>query len=96
MSWSVTKTITPNELPTDEMPGDLEEAVKGQNPAGIDAATDAWGAVIGLLRTGNLGTPDKQYFVSMSGHGNPGHEPTPGWANDEVRITIQQAPPTPV
>lgn len=35
-------------------------------------------------------TPEIGFRVSMSGHANPGHKPTNGYANDCVNLSISQ------
>ncbi|NUO58983.1 MAG: hypothetical protein HOV78_20165 [Hamadaea sp.] len=52
----------------------------------IDAAAAAAAA---LLTSGTLG--EGPWFVSLSGHANPGHKPTPGWSNDAITIHVSQA-----
>ena len=41
-----------------------------------------------LLDTGIVG--DADCVITISGHANPGHEPTNGRPNDRVSISIQQ------
>ncbi len=53
-------------------------------------------AAIGLFESGCVGPTDRGYYTaSLSGHSNPGHAKTPGWANDMVGCYVNQAdPPT--
>lgn len=48
-------------------------------------------AIERIIESGAVGSPAGQYRVSLSGHANPSHVPTPGWANDFLNITITQA-----
>lgn len=43
-----------------------------------------------LIDSGVFGDPKGEFNVHISGHGNPGHVPAVGWANDFVSITITQ------
>lgn len=45
-------------------------------------------AVRDLVDSGAFG--EGEFSVSLSGHGNPNHEKTPGWANDFISITVTQ------
>lgn len=48
-------------------------------------------AVVGLIEAGVVGDKSAQdFFVSVSGHTNPGRVPTHGMANDSVNISITQ------
>lgn len=47
-------------------------------------------AVDAIITSMCVGRTDKKISVSLSGHANPNHEPTPGWANDMVSISIVQ------
>jgi hypothetical protein len=56
----------------------------------FDAACTAADIVI---NSGSIGDSAKDFSISLSGHSNPNHEPTPGWANDCVTINIYQTAP---
>lgn len=43
-----------------------------------------------VLINGAVGSPNKTYMLTLSGHGNPNHEPVNGWSNDFVSITVTQ------
>ena len=43
-----------------------------------------------MIESGALGDPNGQYKFTMSGHGNPNHEKTPGWSNDCLTIGVYQ------
>lgn len=36
--------------------------------------------------------PTGYVTVTLAGHANPGHQPTQGWANDYVSVSVTQAP----
>ena len=77
---------------------ELAQAIDDATPVGLSEATvesvaAAKAAVLGLVDSGVLGSGE--VYVSVSGHANPEHKPTPGWANDFVSLTITQATPKP-
>lgn len=43
-----------------------------------------------IIESGCVGDPDGIYRVALSGHGNPSHEPTPGWSNDFIGVSVYQ------
>lgn len=47
-------------------------------------------AAVAIMASGAVGGEGKDFVVSLSGHGNPGHEPTRGWANDCVTVNVSQ------
>jgi len=48
-------------------------------------------AFANVLDFGALGDFYKYtYTLTLSGHANPGHEPTDGWANDQLSMVIAQ------
>jgi hypothetical protein len=86
MSWSATfkvdasneeavELVTSSGLDTDEH--------KLQHDQGLIAAMQ-------LLMSGVVGSHERVYTVTLSGHGNPGNEPAPGWSNDFVNIQVVQ------
>ena len=77
-----------------------ESTVEGSE----DQVSTARDAARGLIESGAVGDPDdKDFSISLSGHSNPGHEPTAGMANDTITISVSQkgssapakAPPEP-
>ena len=84
MSWSATFRVTPEE-------GLVEESTSNVDLSHHqDQLGQAVLAAAGLLTSNVVGGADKSYRITLSGHGNPNHEPAPGWANDFVSITIAQ------
>lgn len=47
-----------------------------------------------IISSGAIGSG--KVSVSMSGHANPDHEPTAGWANDVIALTISNADDVPL
>lgn len=65
----------------DQHPAVFAEAeVNAQVSAAIAAA-------VSMVKAGVVGVGP--VFAVLSGHANPGHAPRAGWANDEIRITLQ-------
>lgn len=58
---------------------DLDAAAKEQFEA-VKAAVKT------LVDSGTLGSG--KVNITISGHANPGHKPTSGWANDAVTISV--------
>ncbi len=83
MSWSASARVVNNDF--------VDLQTNGvDKPEHQDQYESALGAVILLLSTGVVGSEGKTFKVSVSGHGNPNHEPASGWANDFVSINIYQ------
>lgn len=57
-----------------------------------DQVKAAQKAVAALIKA--VGGKDGQVYVTMSGHGNPGHEPVPGSGNETITVTVSVAPNT--
>ncbi len=89
MSWSVSATIEGGSA-ADELVA-LREAALSQNSECGDQFDAAKDAAYMLVSSGVVGTPDKKYHITMTGHANPDHEPRSGWANDMITISISQA-----
>lgn len=83
MSWSASGTADNGEVEI-ALPG-------GLSPDAMDQAMVASAAVQDIVKSGALGDPSAKYYVSMSGHANPDHEPVAGWSNDSLYISISQA-----
>lgn len=69
---------------SDKVRGNLHEDAASQ----LDAAQRA---AQSLIESGEVGEPPFQ--VTISGHANPGHGDTPGWANDHVTVSINRLSP---
>lgn len=100
MSWS----LSISSVQQDDFASHLKAAfertkpqIEQSNPAGMDQAEAAVGMVCEIVDKGLVGSG--LIYATLSGHGNPGHQPTKGWANDEIRIHLQCAdtlpPPAP-
>lgn len=46
---------------------------------------------LAIVKSGVIGDADAHFFVSLSGHANPGHVPAEGWANDCISVSVSQA-----
>jgi hypothetical protein len=58
---------------------------------GKDAIEKALDIAIELVQSGVIGGDEDTFFsVNVSGHANPDHKPTVGYANDAVTISINQ------
>lgn len=88
MSWSATYTVDPSASEDIVVPLNRSNVESIEHQEQHDAALLA---AIQALTSGAVGRPDKKYNVNISGHGNPEHEPTPGWANDFISIQVTQA-----
>lgn len=94
MSWFVP--------PVETLICNVEEAVKGMTvdyyggipkPYVDDQVLAAKAAAIVLAKSGtvgNTGTAGKSVRITIAGHGNEGHEPSKGWANDYVSVNVTQ------
>lgn len=96
MSWNI-DTIGPVAIPQ------LEQALTNVTVHGNTASPEvedqlvaAKHAALVLAHSGAVGDPaSARVTVYFGGHGNPGHAPTPGWANDAIWVNISQAAPEP-
>lgn len=55
-----------------------------------EAVNEATVAALELVESGMVGSADKGFTVTLSGHANEGHEPTEGWVNDCVTVSVVQ------
>ncbi len=92
MSWSLTTSPIPPDEIRDAVVGSFrddprwpgEPEVRDQLAVAIEAAEQL------VIAVGD-GRPQGLITVSVSGHANPGHEPTSGLANDFVTVTVANA-----
>lgn len=94
MSWSASVPSTP----AADFPAAIYAAVPGGTPPFLPEVIEqldaAKAAAEAIFESGAVGDSTHSYAVSMSGHANTGHGPAPGWANDQVSITISQQKPS--
>jgi hypothetical protein len=87
MSWSATAVIVRKtyEPPSVTVTHRQEQADHGavESKVAIDKALKA-----ATLMTDAMG--EGTFDVTLSGHSNPGNKPAQGWANDGMRIDVQQ------
>lgn len=57
----------------------------------LEQFEQAKAAAMAIAGSGAVGDPTRAVFVTLSGHGNPGHVPAVGWANDCVTVSVTQA-----
>lgn len=88
MSWTAyAASVDIDGIATIEVPYPIDDDPREQFEKAKQLAID-------LVESGVVGgSPDHRFNVSLSGHANPGHEPTEGWSNDAVTISISQATP---
>jgi hypothetical protein len=88
MSWGVTLKVKDRDVVNAE---DANALVDGLSVEHAHQYAVALLSLIEIVDSGALGDPEAEYNVTFSGHGNPGHEITPGWANDHLTISISRA-----
>ncbi|HWV45479.1 MAG TPA: hypothetical protein VN039_05545 [Nitrospira sp.] len=88
MSWSASLVVRAGE--PEPRDGDVSLNNVDEVPEHLEQYREALSAAFGILLSGVVGGKDKNYTINLSGHGNEGHEPASGWANDMLSITISQ------
>lgn len=86
MTWHVTGTFTDNGSDNIET---LREQAISQNPECGDQYDTAGKAVTLIIESGAIGC-GKGFYVTMSGHANPNHEPSPGTASDVISVSVSR------
>ena len=94
MSWSVSFDVSEKDI-TDDSEENVEKFIANADANGmLDEAKEqfihALAGAIAMIETGAVGNPYGDYYVTISGHANPKHEPASGWANDSVMIIVAQ------
>lgn len=89
MSWSESfPNVTEDELLGFAYPNNVGTTASAESTeqfrSAVDVASD-------LIWSGVVGPRKGSYNVYLSGHANPKHEKTEGWANDCVTVTVAQA-----
>lgn len=84
MSWSYSTTI---ESGADFDLDAIKKVVAEQNPDGLDQVGIAVEAAETLMSSPSLGDAE-EFYISMTGHANPGHKPREGWANDAITVSV--------
>lgn len=92
MSWylsGVTDTADKIEASLTAAAETYEAGLAGNDVQLDSAAMEAIaGAIKAAVAVVPVVAPDQEVTVTLSGHANPGHMPTAGWANDTVTITV--------
>jgi hypothetical protein len=89
MSWTLTypngvrRNSSLDDLNKNEVIGDLSEE-------GLEQVRQAKVMANSIIVSGAVGNGDKVYYVNLSGHANPNHEPKEGWANDMITVSVAQ------
>lgn len=91
MSWSLyEKGVVSSEVVMERLIELARANAKNSNPDGVDQAEAIAEIATNIIESGIVGNNTKRYTVSISGHGNPNHEPKSGWSNDNISIQITQ------
>lgn len=99
MSWGIS-TSAQGAVAADGVADAIEKAVDAYkatlasadtepDPAALEQIDKAKAAALELVASGIVGTGT--FYVSLSGHANPGHKPVKGWANDCVSVNVSCA-----
>lgn len=56
----------------------------------VEQFKEALDAAMSLIVSGAFGDDTKTFYIRLSGHSNPNHEPRSGWANDSVVVSVSQ------
>ncbi len=94
MSWSITLP----EAPGGDYSATVDQAVaewRNNNPSATEDTVEqinvAANAAKAIASSGAVGRHEGvKLFGSIGGHSNPGHEPTPAYANDTISVYINQ------
>lgn len=88
MSWWIRYESTQDYTGDVRAPGSAkDEDLSAEAKEQVDLALKTANAVIAHAA---IGGREKDYAVSLSGHANPGHAPTSGYANDCITVTVSQ------
>lgn len=97
MSWGIAVPPTPRDRLAEALTGLIGTWKEQQTTAPasevdeqIDAAVHTFTA---LAESGAVG--DGHVRGTLWGHANPDHQPTPGWADESVSVTVTWAPAVP-
>jgi hypothetical protein len=88
MSWtaSLPEPVAVSEVTEALASLEASPPVEGEPQEQFEAAKDAARV---LVESGAVG--DRPVRINLNGHANPGHEPTEGYANDMITVSISQA-----
>jgi hypothetical protein len=67
-----------------------QAVIEQNNPDGADQADLAVELAKRIVASGVVGAGGR-VAASLGGHGNPGHRPLAGWANDTITVSVGQA-----
>lgn len=88
MSWSGSGTASEHGIAVTSLKlttpyNEADEHVREQMNVAADAATK-------IIASGAIGGAGKEFYVNVSGHANPDHEPAEGWSNDALTVSVSQ------
>lgn len=96
MSWSTSISSTPASKVSEALESKRESAlalIAAHHSEQLAAATEQFNQAVAAVRyLAVVCVPDEETLVNvtMSGHANPGHAPSPGWANDALTVSVTQ------
>lgn len=92
MSWYIPAFIIPKGVQNFSELIDSQASIGQEDvPEAIKAARIARDSAKQLIASGAYGDWDETaFFVSISGHANPGNVAPPGWSDDFINISIRQ------
>lgn len=95
MSWSVAKSAIDNDR--DSVYSELEAACEANVAAngGTDEVVEQMQAATAAAADLAASVGGSKINVSLSGHANPDHAPTSGYANDQVTVSVSNADAVP-
>lgn len=89
MSWGINYKVEDGDISESEQDRLVEIGTSLSEDA-LQQFTTAVLVVAGIIDDGLVGNSTGQFQVSISGHANKDHKPTPGWANDMITISVSQ------
>lgn len=89
MSWSGYGTFRYDNA--EQGIADIAVSPDSDNPDQIEQVKAAKEAILALVKSSAVVNDVSQdVAVSLTGHANPGHKPTTGYANDMITVTLSQ------
>lgn len=96
MSWSFIVKVGVGESVGEAVSQGIDAMVAtyvgGIEPEAREAAEIAGKIAAEIVSGGLVGSPERAFNISCSGHTNPGHAPRAGYSNDFVSISVYQQP----
>lgn len=89
MSWSIDYKVEDGDISESEQDR-LVQIGTNLSTEALQQFTTSVLVAAGIIDDGLVGNSTGHFQVSISGHANEGHKPTPGWANDMITIRVSQ------